>query len=127
MRRCYNQKDKDYKKYGAVGVLVCLEWHDYLVFASDMGEPNADETLDRVDVYGNYTPSNCRWATPTVQNRNVRVRRESASGFTGVNMKNSKWYAQITVKKKKFYSRSCQTIEEAASARKELERLHWGD
>lgn len=29
-------------------------------------------------------------------------------------------------KKKKYYSRACNTVEEAAAACKELERKHWG-
>jgi hypothetical protein len=31
-----------------------------------------------------------------------------------------------TDQKKKYYSKVCATLGEAASARKELERLHWG-
>jgi hypothetical protein len=126
MRRCYNVNDKDFEKYGALGVSVYAPWHDYLVFALAMGEPFGDETLDRIDVYGDYTPTNCRWATPTVQSRNLRIRKTTASGFTGVHLRGSKWYAEITAKKKKFYSGACSTVEEAAAARKELERLHWG-
>jgi hypothetical protein len=34
--------------------------------------------------------------------------------------------AKITVGKKSFYSKCFATLEEAAVARKELERLHWG-
>jgi hypothetical protein len=126
MRRCYNKSDKDFKKYGALGVSVYAPWRDYLAFASDMGEPSGNQTLDRIDVYGNYTPNNCRWATPTVQSRNLRVRKTSASGFTGVHMRKGKWYAEITVQKKKFYSGACITINEAVVARKKLEHLHWG-
>lgn len=33
---------------------------------------------------------------------------------------------EITSKGKKFYSKACKTVEEAAAARKELERVHWG-
>lgn len=29
-------------------------------------------SLDRIDVNGNYEPSNCKWATITEQNRNKR-------------------------------------------------------
>lgn len=126
MRRCYNPKDKDYKRYGALGVVVHHSWHEYSVFAADMGEPTGSETLDRIDPYGDYTPSNCRWASLPVQARNVRVRKNSESGVTGVNKYGAKWLAQITANKKKYYAPLCATLEEAIAARKELERLHWG-
>jgi len=125
LRRCNNPNDKDYKKYGAVGVKVCAQWHDYLQFEKDMGEPIGSETLDRINPYGDYTPENCRWASLPTQARNVRVREDSTSGHTGVHMRYKKWYAEITAKKKKFYSSACNTLEEAVAARKELERIHW--
>ena len=127
MRRCYNPKDKDFYKYGGAGVSVFAPWHEYAQFASDMGEPSGDETLDRVNTYGNYEPDNCRWAGAKTQNRNVRVRKSSKTGVIGVSKTHSGTYmAKITVGKKAFYSKCFSTIEEAATARKELERIHWG-
>lgn len=126
MRRCNNPKDKDYKRYGAAGVKVCPQWHDYLQFERDMGEPSGTETLDRIDPYGDYTPENCRWASLPTQARNVRIRKTNSAGVIGVHLRGEKWYAEITAQKKKFYSKACATVEEAAKARKELERLHWG-
>jgi hypothetical protein len=125
MRRCNNPKDKDYKRYGAVGVKVCPQWHDYLQFERDMGEPSGTETLDRIDPYGDYTLENCRWASLPTQARNVRVRKTNIAGGIGVHLRGKKWYAEITAQKKKFYSKACATVEEAVAARKELERLHW--
>lgn len=128
VRRCTNPKDKDYKRYGDKGVTVCKEWMNYANFVKDMGEPNGDETLDRIDVYGNYDPSNCRWAGVKTQNRNVRVRKNSLTGVIGVSKTGSgKFMAKVTVGKKAYYSKVFSTIEEAAAARKELERLHWGN
>lgn len=126
IRRCTVPTDKDYPRYGGRGVVVCSEWMDYSKFAADMGEPKGTQTLDRIDTYGDYTKENCRWADVTVQNRNVRVRSTSKSGYVGVNLRDGKWYGEITVQKKKYYSKACNTVEEAASARKELERKHWG-
>ena len=126
VRRCTNPKDKDYPKYGGCGISICQEWMDYVKFVADMGEPIGDQTLDRIDTYGNYTKDNCRWASVTVQNRNVRIRKTSKSGYVGVHLRDGKWYGEVTVKKKKYYSKACNTVEEAAAARKELERIHWG-
>lgn len=127
MRRCHNPQDKDYRKYGAVGIAVCSEWHDYTKFAADMGEPEGTQTLDRIDPYGNYTKENCRWASLPVQARNVRTRTTTKSGVTGViNVYGNKWMAKISVGKKSFYSKVVGSIKEAAIARKELERKHWG-
>ena len=127
IRRCTNPKDKDYKRYGAKGITICPEWLDYTTFAKDMGEPIGDETLDRINVYGNYEPNNCRWAGLTQQARNIRVRANSETGVTGVVLYKNRYYAKITLKKKSYYSKVFNTIEEAAVARKELEKIHWVD
>jgi hypothetical protein len=126
MRRCYKSQDKDYPRYGGAGITVCDRWHNYVNFAADMGEPTGQETLDRIDPYGNYTRENCRWASLPTQARNVRVRKTTKSGITGVHKRGNKWMAEITVNNKKYYSKCFSTLEEAAAARKELERIHWG-
>lgn len=127
MRRCYNPDDKDYKRYGAMGVTVYPAWHEYAVFAKDMGEPVGDQTLDRANPYGNYEPGNCRWASLPAQARNTRVRSSSKTGHTGVRFRSNGWYAEITVQKKKIYSKVAATLEEAVFNRKELERIYWGN
>lgn len=124
MRRCTVPTDKDYPRYGGVGVSVCPEWYDYLKFVADMGEPQGDETLDRIDTYGNYELSNCRWAGVKTQNRNVRVRKSNSLGVTGVRLRGSRYIASVTVKNKK-YEKSCVTLDEAIVARKELEKIYW--
>jgi len=125
MRRCYNQNDKDYPRWGGCGVTVHTPWHDYATFAAEVGEPEGAETLDRADTSGNYVPGNVRWANPTVQARNIRTPKTSKTGVTGVLFHNNRYYAAITVKKKKFYSKAFCTVEDAVAARKELERTHW--
>ena len=74
--RCSNPKDTSYKHYGARGIRVCLRWlgkGGFSNFLADMGErPNSELSLDRVNNYGNYEPSNCRWATNSEQIRNRR-------------------------------------------------------
>ena len=119
-------RSKDFLRYGGAGVKVCTSWHVYTQFAADMGEPIGEETLDRIDVYGDYTSENCRWADLPTQARNIRVRQNSKSGYIGVHQRGGKWMAEITANGKKFYSKCFVTLEEAADARKELERLHWG-
>lgn len=73
LQRCENPNDKDYKKYGGRGIEVCEAWHVFDCFLSDMGpRPSNDFSIDRINVDGNYEPSNCRWATHIEQNRNKR-------------------------------------------------------
>jgi hypothetical protein len=73
-KRCYNPNNKDYKDYGQRGILVCDAWKDsFENFLLDMGnKPSPEHSLDRIDVNGNYEPSNCRWATRKEQQRNKR-------------------------------------------------------
>lgn len=125
MRRCYKETDKDYKRYGAKGIRVCDQWHNYLQFEKDMGEPIGRETLDRIDPYGNYEPTNCRWASLPTQARNIRVPASSKSGHIGVHKRGKKWMAEVTANGKKYYSKVFEDLKDAVAARKELERIHW--
>jgi hypothetical protein len=74
LMRCNNPNVRGYKHYGGRGIKVCDRWSGDLGFENfinDMGErPTLDHTLDRIDVNGNYEPSNCRWATTEQQMNN---------------------------------------------------------
>lgn len=81
IERCYNPKHFAYKYYGGRGIKVCDEWkNDYASFRKWYLEQgfnieNDNRTTDRIDVNGNYEPSNCRLATPQEQANNKRTTR----------------------------------------------------
>ena len=59
--RCNNPKEPKYKLYGAKGIKICSEWNKYINF-KDWALINGysdNLTIDRINVKGNYEPSNC--------------------------------------------------------------------
>lgn len=71
--RCNNPHNKGFHRYGGRGITVCNEWStDFATFRAWSQENGykAGLTIDRIDPNGNYEPSNCRWVTHAVQNRN---------------------------------------------------------
>lgn len=78
-QRCYNPNNPRYNFYGGLGIKVCDEWMDkkngfidFYNWAMNNGYQD-DLTIDRIDVNGNYEPSNCRWITNQAQQFNKHV------------------------------------------------------
>jgi hypothetical protein len=74
-QRCKNKNVSEYKRYGQRGISVCAEWDNsfesFYLWAINNGYDDS-LSIDRIDVNGNYEPSNCRWADDKTQARNKR-------------------------------------------------------
>ena len=88
-RRCLKPNCKDYKNYGERGISIHNEWiNDFLSFKEwAIGSGYKDSlTIERLDVNGNYVPSNCTWIKMSEQSknrRNVIKKRNSIQSKTG--------------------------------------------
>lgn len=78
--RCYNPNSYAFESYGGRGITVCDEWKNsyaaFREFALQNGyDENAERgkyTIERIDVNGNYEPSNCILISIEEQQRNKR-------------------------------------------------------
>lgn len=123
--RCYYEKHPCYNNYGGRGITVCDEWRYNSIAFGDWAVANGyrdDLTIDRINVNGNYEPSNCRWATRKEQADN---KREYTIGETGKRNGRSKALIEINGESKTreewcdFYGISRKTVE------KRIYQLKW--
>jgi hypothetical protein len=90
-KRCYNQRAKRYLDYGGRGITVCDDWHSFIIFR-DWALFNGYKdnlSIDRINVNGNYEPSNCQWATIKKQANNKTDNR--ILQFRGVEKTVAEW------------------------------------
>jgi hypothetical protein len=103
--RCYDHNNIYYKDYGGRGIKVCDRWLEkFENFFEDMGKkPSSNHSIDRIDVEGDYEPSNCKWSTTKEQNRNKRstVWLE----YNGIKMCMADWADKLGIKYKTLSAR----------------------
>ena len=72
-RRCRDQKNKSYHRYGGRGINVCKEWDESFPVFYDWAISHGyhdDLQIDRIDNNCDYTPDNCRWVDAKTQCKN---------------------------------------------------------
>ncbi len=121
IKRCNNNSNNpDYKNYGGRGITICEEWLDVKNFFEWAKATYVEGmTLDRIDVDGNYEPSNCRWTDRYVQSANQRIKKNNTSGFTGVYWKEGvqNWEVYIRYKNISNFLGSFKELQEAIVVR----------
>jgi hypothetical protein len=110
--RCFNTNNHAYKNYGGRGISMCRRWLNFNNFLKDMGKCPVGYSIDRIDVNGNYTAENCRWATPKEQSRNTRF--NVLITHNGKSQCIAAWAEELNIPYKLLYQRIRRglTIEE---------------
>ncbi|MPM20898.1 hypothetical protein SDC9_67336 [bioreactor metagenome] len=86
--RCLYPTDKGYIHYGGRGIKLCSEWHSFVPFyewAIKNGYRD-DLTIERINVNGDYEPSNCTFIPRCDQAKNktntVRIYDSTGNGLS---------------------------------------------
>ena len=108
VQRCENQRHKQYNDYGGRGIKVCDRWRNsFQAFFDDVSIlPHFGEngyTLDRMNVNGNYEPTNVRWATKKEQQNNMRS--NLLISYNDQTKTLSQWAEELGFKNSTLYSR----------------------
>ena len=128
--RCYNPKLKNYKYYGARGIKVCDEWLNnenglynfckwILSIGYDENKSGRYQSIDRIDNSKNYEPNNCRLATPSIQNGNMRTKTQT--GYKGIllNTSGTIYYTSVKFNGVRFFIGQSKSKNECARMRNE--------
>lgn len=105
-QRCNNKNTTNYKDYGGRGITICDEWlNDFMVFYDwSMNNGYKDNlSIDRINVDGNYEPSNCRWVDMKTQNNNTR--RNVYLTYKGKKQSISQWGKELGISLSNIYYR----------------------
>lgn len=123
--RCYNPNNKSYKRYGGRGITVDIRWlNDFHQFYKDMGpRPSDQHSIDRINVDGNYSPENCRWATPDIQVQNSTKAKLTAEQVT--EMRNKYNNSSIKLKKDRISNLALEYNVAYATVEKVVLRTTW--
>lgn len=113
-QRCICPTHHAYKNYGGRGITVCAQWADFATFAADMGAPPPGRhTLERIDVNGNYEPSNCIWADWVTQGNNRRnVKKYAVHGEVKSVTELARQY-QVTARGLRLAAKRGESMEDA--------------
>lgn len=108
--RCQNQNNIGYKFYGGRGIknmwlnLSSFKDDMYLSYLSHVEEHGEKKTtIERINVNGDYSKQNCRWATPKEQGSNKRNNRLLT--LNGETLTMSAWARKVGLDVRRLHKR----------------------
>ena len=104
--RCYRKSCKNYESYGGRGIVMYELWKNNYVSFYNWARRNGYNctlSIERIDVNGNYEPSNCKWIPRSEQSKNTR--KTIYLTYKGVTKILADWARELNVKYSLLYSR----------------------
>jgi len=79
-QRCYDENSKDYKYYGAKGIKIQSEFHDFARFRDWATSSGYEDTLtvDRLKSDKWYSSHNCQWITQSENSKRMALKFKKA-------------------------------------------------
>ena len=125
-QRCQNPKTISYRYYGGKGITVCKEWDNSFKAFYDWAIANKYSdglTIDRIDINGNYEPSNCQWATNKEQQNKTSYNKIYT--YKGKTQTITQWAESTGISRNMLYKRLMRgwEFEKALTTKKQR---NWG-
>lgn len=104
--RCYNKTCGGFQNYGGRGITVCDDWKNSFEKFRDWAISNGYKdnlSIDRINVNGNYEPSNCRWVTMLDQQSNKTTSHYIT--YQNKTLTLSQWSRELNIPTSTIYNR----------------------
>jgi len=118
--RCFDTKQSGYEAYGSMGISVCNQWMDYILFrkwAKENGYSN-NLTIDRINNMLGYSPDNCRWVSNSIQAAN-KIKSHGIIPYIGVikGKRTGTFVARVYYEGKVYLRKTFDSVEIAVNER----------
>lgn len=124
--RCYDENNKSYQSYGAVGVTVCEDWHNFQNFAEWYYENFKEGWEIDKDIFGGdiYSPESCVMIPKELNNFFKRKTLQAEDNGIHFDKAKNSYVAQITHQQNHTHLGRFKIKEDAINAfRKEKQKL----
>lgn len=112
LKRCYLISSKDYKRYGARNIKVYEQWKtnfsSFYEWSINNGYKNY-LTIDRININGDYEPSNCRWISSKEQANNRSNNRLITHNGETLNI--TQWAEKLNINRHILYQKKIENIK----------------
>ena len=117
-QRCDNNDHQSFKYYGERSITYTQNWASFINFKRWAMSSGYDDTLtlERIDVNGDYTESNCTWVSRSTQMANRRF-TSLTEGYGGIEKTPTSYRVRIKYNNQRFHIGVFPTALEAAIAR----------